>query len=135
MVSKEFRVVSLHQSFDESVVLELYPIFRIEPPPTPPILQPEPVTVQEPSPERVIVEEVPKTEEEKIARGLMRGMISEFKKAGLFPTPLPTPQIAPIPIRSDYLTIRLTREEYEELKPTIGQVITVTLNLKGESNV
>jgi len=116
MVLKEFKVIELHASFGEGVVVVLTPMF--------------PIATQVPLPERVIAGPAPKTEEEKMAQGMVRAVMDEFRRAG---APLPTPQdLASMMPRT---LLPLTKEEYEELKPMIGQVITVTLNIKGEPNV
>jgi len=136
MVTKEFRVLGLYAAFDEGVYIRIEPIFKTEvtreepeeptPAPTPPIL------------EKVIAGRIPKTEEERIVRNMVRATVEEYQRLGFLP---PSPQtdtaqcppiLAPRQIPSS-ITLHLNKEEYEELKPMVGQIITVTLNLKGKT--
>lgn len=122
MIEKEFKVVALRSSPDEGVDLELYPVFQIQAKPE------EPLT---PSPEQVIAGPAREPEEAKVVRQMTRAVVEEYAKAGLIPPPASSNTKMP-PLFIPIIQLHLTKTEYEELKPSIGQTITLTVTIKGE---
>jgi hypothetical protein len=128
MIEKEFKVVALRSS-GEGVDLELYPLFKIE-------AEPVEAKIEEalpPPPERVIVGPARESEEAKIVRQMTKAVVEEYQRIGLLPPTSPTQTMPPLFVPIVHL--HLTKNEYEELKPSIGQTITLTVTVKGEFHV
>ena len=81
-----------------------------------------------PKPERVI-EPLPKTEVEKMAREYARATFDELKRLGMPTTPSQVRIGIPTPIRFSLL---LSKEEYEKLgKPTVYDELKLRIEVKG----
>lgn len=81
-----------------------------------------------PKPENVI-EHIPKTDTEKVARELAKGLATEFKRQGMVPTPQTMMQKY-APSFGRFLLL-LSREEYEKLgMPTVFDEFKLKLERK-----
>ena len=109
----EFKVrIEMVQAKGAKVILHLKP-FTNQVPISPKILQFEDIIVNE-----------PKTEEEKIAKRLVKTYVQEFQKRGL----LPSSKQQPVGQGTFPLKIELSEKEYDRLgKPTVNELLTLKL--------
>lgn len=81
-----------------------------------------------PRPE-VVIETLPKSDSEKVARDMAKGLTNEFRRQGMMPT-RPTLTQMRVP-SSGRFTLVLTREEYETLgNPTVFDEFKLRLERK-----
>ena len=92
------------------------------------VVEPSLITPRVPKPERII-EPIPKTETEKVAREYAKATFDELKRLGI---PTPPSQVSvqiPTPLRFSLL---LSKEEYEKLgKPTVFDELKLRIEVKG----
>lgn len=115
VIEKTVKIASI-QRLNEKVHLSLV------------IVEPDLMQPKVPRPETVI-ERLPKSDTEKVAKEMAKGFVNEFRKQGMMPTRSTVTQIR-VP-SSGRFTLVLTREEYETLgNPTVFDEFRLKLERK-----
>lgn len=119
VIEKTVKIASI-QRLDEKVHLTLI------------IVEPSLMQPKVPRPE-VVIEKLPKSDSEKVAREMAKGLTNELRRQGMIPT---QPTVSQIHVPSSgRFTLVLTREEYEKLgNPTVFDEFRLKLERKGRKN-